>query len=136
MDEIITIFTRVWTDITSGVHAPLSFRLIIQPLIAAFLAIRAGMQDARAGRPPFFSAVVMSDPARRRDLVREGWKHIGKVFIAAVVVDVIYQIIVHRWVYPSEALMVAVILAVLPYLVMRGLVNRLLHRRRGGNEAA
>jgi hypothetical protein len=135
MDEIITIFTRVWIDITSGAHAPLSFRLVIQPLIAAFFAIRAGMQDAQAGRPLFFWAVVVSDPVHRQELLREGWKHIGKVFIAAVIVDALYQVIVHHWVYPSEALMVAVILAVLPYLMMRGLVNRILRHRRGGNGA-
>ena len=135
MDEVVTIFTRVWTDITSGAHAPLSFRLIVQPLIAIFFAIRSGMQDARAGRPLFFWAVVMSDPVHRRELLQEGWKHVGTVFIAAVVVDVIYQIIVHHWVYPSEALMVAAILSVLPYLVMRGLVNRILRHGHGGKGA-
>ncbi|WP_211202996.1 hypothetical protein [Candidatus Competibacter phosphatis] len=77
----------------------------------------------------------MSDPVYRRELLQEGWKHVGKVFIAAVVVDVIYQIIVRHWVYPSEALMVAAILSVLPYLVMRGLVNRILSRGRGSNGA-
>lgn len=135
MHEIVAFFTRVWADITSGAHAPLSFRLILQPMVAAFFAIRAGMQDARAGRPFFFWAVV-SDPAHRRELVREGWQHVGKVFTAAVVVDVVYQIIVHHWVYPSEAMMVAVILTVLPYLVMRGLINRILRRRRDGSGLA
>ena len=132
MDEIVTIFTRVWTDITSGAHAPLSFRLIIQPLVAAFFAIRTGIQDAQAGRPLFFWAVVLSDPARRRELLREGWEHVGKVFIAAVIADAIYQLIMHHWVYPSEALIVATILAVLPYLAIRGLVNRVLRHRRSG----
>lgn len=135
MHEIVAFFTRVWADITSGAHAPLSFRLILQPMVAAFFAIRAGMQDARAGRPFFFWAVV-SDPAHRRELVREGWQHVGKVFTAAVVVDVVYQIIVHHWVYPSEAVMVAVILTVLPYLVMRGLINRILRRRRDSSGLA
>lgn len=135
MHEIVAFFTRVWADITSGAHAPLSFRLILQPMVAAFFAIRAGMQDARAGRPLFFWAVV-GDPAHRRELVREGWQHVGKVFTAAVVVDVVYQIIVHHWVYPSEAMMVAVILTVLPYLVMRGLINRILRRRRDGSGLA
>lgn len=129
MSEIATAFTRVWADITGGTHAPLSFRLIIQPLVAAFFAVQAGLQDAKAGRPLYFWAVVMSDPVHRGELVREGWTHVGKVFIAAVVADAIYQLIVHRWVYPFEALMVAFILAVLPYLVMRGLVNRILRQR-------
>lgn len=134
MNEIVDTFVRVWSDITSGAHAPLSFRLILQPLVAAFFAIRAGMQDARTGRPFFFWAVVNGDPIRRKVLLREGWEHVGRVFLVAVVVDVVYQLIVHRWVYPFEALMVAAILTMLPYLVMRGFVNRFLCRSRGGND--
>ncbi|MEZ5578361.1 MAG: hypothetical protein R3F40_02370 [Candidatus Competibacteraceae bacterium] len=135
MDEVVAIFTRVWTDITSGAHAPLSFRLIIQPLIADFSRSAPGCKMRGPAGPLFFWAVVMSDPAHRRELLQEGWKHVGKVFIAAVIVDVIYQIIVRHWVYPSEALMVAAILSVLPYLVMRGLVNRILRHGHGGNGA-
>ena len=42
--------------------------------------------------------------------------------------QMVYQVIVERWVYPSEALMVGLILAVLPYLVFRGIVNRILRK--------
>ncbi len=66
--------------------------------------------------------------------MREGWKQIGKVFITAVIVDVIYQVVVERWVYPTEAIMVGAILAVLPYFIFRGLVNRILRRRYRANE--
>ena len=59
-----------------------------------------------------------------------GWKRFGKIFILAVVLDVIYQIKVnHRW-YPGETLAVALLLAVLPYVVVRGPVNRLVSWRR------
>ena len=128
MHDLLAAFIRVWTDITSGVHAPLGFRLIVQPLVAAFFAVRAGRVDARDGRPPYFWA-VLKDAVNRRALLREGWKHVGKVFIVALIIDVIYQFIVERWLYPFEALMVAAILAVLPYLFFRGVVNRILRRR-------
>ena len=37
-------------------------------------------------------------------MLKEGWKSIGKVFILAIVLDVVYQLIEHRWtVYPGEA---------------------------------
>lgn len=130
LHELLDPFLRVWIDITTGVHAPLGFRIIVQPLVAAFFAIRAGRQDARAGRPLYFWA-VLKDAVHRRALLREGWEQVGKVFIAAIVIDVIYQIIVARWVYPSEAVMVGAILAFLPYLVFRGVVNRVLRRRHG-----
>ena len=131
--ELLDPFVRVWSDITSGVHAPLGFRLVVQPLVALFFAVRAGKGDARDGRPPYFWAVV-KDAAHRRVLLREAWTHIGKVFVVALIVDAIYQVIVERWVYPFEAVMVATILAVLPYFIFRGVVNRILRRRYRGTE--
>jgi hypothetical protein len=125
LHELLEPFVRVWADITSGVHAPLGFRLVVQPLVAAFFAIRAGRMDALEGRPPYLWD-FLKDAARRGALLREAWRHVGKVFVVAVIVDAIYQIIVERWVYPFEALMVGAVLAVLPYLVFRGPVNRIL----------
>ncbi len=128
MDMMLDIWLRIWDDITSGRHAPLGFRFILQPAVAAFFAIRAGMQDARSGRPLYMWA-LMRDPAQRKNLLREGWHHIGKVFIFAIVMDGVYQFISVRWFYPGEAVMVAAVLAVVPYLVFRSLVNAVLRRR-------
>ncbi|MEJ8826118.1 hypothetical protein WKW80_29510 [Variovorax humicola] len=128
LDVLPELLTRTWDDITSGRHAPLSFRFILQPAVAAFFAYRAGRQDARDGRPLYMWALVR-DRTQRKALLREGWQHIGKVFIVAIVMDAIYQVISVHWLYPGEAVMVAVVLAVLPYLVFRSLVNRILGRR-------
>jgi hypothetical protein len=54
---------------------------------------------------------------------------VGKIFAVAVVLDVICQLIVLRWVYPDEALLVATTLAILPYLMVRGPVNRIASAR-------
>jgi hypothetical protein len=51
-------------------------------------------------------------------------KDVGKVFVAALVIDLIYEIVVFRWIYPGQALIVAVVLAMLPYPLIRGLLNR------------
>jgi hypothetical protein len=126
---MLDIWLRIWDDITSGRHAPLGFRFILQPAVAAFFAYKAGRQDARDGRPLYMWALV-SDREQRRTLLREGWQHIGKVFIVAIVMDGVYQFISVRWFYPGEAVIVAVVLAVLPYLVFRSLVNRILRHRR------
>ena len=127
-DHLFDPIMRVWADITSGRHAPLGFRYILQPAMAALYAWRAGRRDAREGRPLYFWALI-EDPVHRRQRMLEGWSHIGKVFLLAVVMDAIYQFITARWFYPFEVLMVALILAVLPYLVFRGVVNRLLRAR-------
>jgi hypothetical protein len=126
MDELLT---RVWGDLISRVGGPLSFRLVLQPAVAVFLAIRAGVHDARTGRPAYFWT-ILTNPDDRRDLLREGWTAVAKVFLAAVVIDVVYQLVVLRWVYPGEALLVAFLLACVPYLLIRGLVNRLMRSRR------
>ena len=43
----------------------------------------------------------------------------------AIVIDGIYQFIVCRWFYPGEAIITALILAFVPYLLIRGPVNRI-----------
>ena len=47
----------------------------------------------------------------------------------AIVLDVVYQIIVARFVYPGEVIIVALLLAIVPYLLLRGLVTRIARRR-------
>jgi hypothetical protein len=121
MDEQLS---RIWADLVARVGGPMSFRLVLQPAVAAILAIHAGVQDAKLGHPPYFWILFMH-PDERPKLLREGWKAVAKVFIAAILIDVVYQIIVLRWVYPGEALVVAFVLACVPYLMLRGTVNRL-----------
>lgn len=122
-------FTRVLTSLSDRVGGPMTFRIILQPLMACLLAVRAGLKDAREDRPPYLWT-ILTDPTQRASLVREGWKSVARVFVLAIVMDVIYQLIVLRWVYPGETLIVAVALAVIPYLLLRGPVNRLARRLR------
>ena len=126
MDEWLA---RIWADILGRFGGPMSFRLVLQPTIAVILAVRAGLHDARTGRPAYGWA-VLTDPLHRRDLLREGWKAIAKVFVMAVIIDVVYQLLVLRGIYPFEALLVAFLLACVPYLLVRGPVNRLMRLRR------
>jgi hypothetical protein len=126
---------RVWEELVGRVHGPMTFRLILQPLTAAILAIRAAMRDAREGRPAYGWALV-TDAPRRRALLREGWKEVAKVFVAAVIIDLIYEVIVFHRIYPGQSLIVAAILALLPYPLIRGSVNRILRIRFRGRKAA
>ena len=59
---------------------------------------------------------------------------VARVFVFAVVMDAIYQYIVLRW-FTGEALNVAFILTFLPYLLLRGLVNRIARRASPGRVA-
>jgi hypothetical protein len=102
----------------------MSFRLLLQPAMALIFAIRDGLKDAREGRPAYFYSLFTLPEDRRRQL-REGFKAVSRVFALAIVVDLIYQVIVLRWFYPLEALIVAFVLAFLPYMLLRGPVNRI-----------
>jgi hypothetical protein len=118
------IWERVGSQLIARVSGPMKFRIVLQPCMAAFFAIRAGLADAKAGKSPYFWG-LLTDHGERVSMVKDGWKSVGKVFILAIVLDVIYQIIELRFVYPGEALIVAFILAIVPYLSLRGLVTRL-----------
>jgi hypothetical protein len=109
----------------------MTFRLIVQRAVAAFFAIRSGVHDARAGRTPY-GWVIFTNPIRRCDLLREGVRDIAKVFAAAFVMDLVYQVIEFGWFYPGEAVIVAAVLAMLPYLLLRGPVNRIARHWRAG----
>jgi hypothetical protein len=111
-------------ELIGRANGPLAFRFIIQPCVAAVIAIRAGWKDAREGRPAYGWAIV-TDPVQRRERLREGWKDVAKVFVAAVIIDSVYEIIVFHRIYPHQPLIVAATLAILPYLLIRGPLNRI-----------
>jgi hypothetical protein len=121
MEEILT---RIWNDLLGRASGPMTFRLYLQPAMAIFFAIRDGLKDAREGKPAYFYS-LFTDTKNRRDRLREGFKAVGRVFVLGIIMDLIYQVIVFRWFYPGEALIVAFILALLPYLLIRGPVNRI-----------
>ncbi len=104
----------------------LSLRFILQPVMSTIFAVRDGIQDARTGRSPYFRTVV-SDPDKRRARLREGLASVGKVMLIAIVLDGIYQFIEFKTFYPIEALIVAILLAFIPYLLLRGPIERVAH---------
>ena len=67
--------------------------------------------------------------------MRQGWKDVGKVFIVALILDAIYQVIVHSGIYTLELLITATVLALVPYAMIRGLVTRLAPRRAAAKPA-
>ena len=126
MDEILS---RFWENLGGRAGGPMTFRLILQPAAAAFFAVREGLRDARAGRPAWLWAVA-TDPAQRRPLLREAWRSVRRVFLFAIAIDVVYQLSMFGRIYPLELLLVAVLLALVPYALLRGPVNRIARRVR------
>jgi hypothetical protein len=124
-------FARFWQELIARPGGPLAMRFVLQPGVAAFLALRDGRADAKTGRPAYFWAVI-TDPEHRHQLVSSGWHSLAKLLCMALALDLIYQAIVLHALRPLEAVAIAIILGVLPYLLLRGPINRIsraLHSR-------
>jgi hypothetical protein len=113
-----------WTDFIARFDGPLHFRLSIQPLMAIFFAVRDGRRDAREGRTAYLWS-FLTDPDERRYLLESGWKGISKIFVIAFALDLVYQFMEWHLLKPLQALLTATVLAVIPYALLRGPVNRL-----------
>ena len=117
------VIQRVWRSLFERWDGPLSFRFILQPVMAAIPAIRDGVKDARAGRTPYFWTVARNRRERIGRL-REGLIATARIILLGVVMDVIYQFLVFKTFYPGEALIVALLLCFVPYLLIRGPIER------------
>jgi hypothetical protein len=116
--------TRSLQQLLARPDGPLHLRFILQPITASVIAIRAGIRDSRHHQPPYL-ATVFSRPDLHGALLRSAWRDIGKVLIIAVILDAAYQLIELRWLYPGQCLIVAIVLAIVPYVLIRGPASRL-----------
>ena len=126
MDDLVT---RFWSEIVARPNGPMAIRCYLQPIMASIFAIRDGWTDAEKGKPAYFWA-LFTNPDARADLVRDGWKGIRRVFFFAIVMDLVYQAIELRGFRPFETLFVATTLAIIPYVLLRGPINRIICARK------
>lgn len=125
------LLTRVWENLISRTEGPMSLRFFLQPTMSLIFAIRAGLKDAQNGTVPYLWRFFFSK-GKRGDIAYEGWKDFGKIFIVGIVLDIAYQLIVvfklktEEYFYPLESIIVAICLAIFPYLLFRGPVSRVL----------
>jgi hypothetical protein len=121
------VLLRIWQDLAGRPSGPMAFRFVLQPAMAALMAIRDGIVDARTGRSPYFWT-VLTNASERRARLREGLASTARIVLLGVGMDVIYQVTVFGTFYPGEALVVALALACLPYFLIRGPVDRIARR--------
>jgi hypothetical protein len=106
---------------------PFVFRFILQPIMATVAALRDGINDARIGRAPFLWT-VLTDPSQRRGRLDEAVIATSRIALLGLAIDMIYQVIEFEAFHPAEAVIIALLLAFVPYLVLRGLVARIAGR--------
>jgi hypothetical protein len=121
MDDQLSQFI---SDLIGRLNGPFSFRFVLQPLMATLYALRDGVADSRANRSPYFWS-LFTEPDQRRQRLREGWKAVARVVALGVLMDLLYQLLVFRWVHPLQLAVVVLGLALLPYVLLRGPVERI-----------
>jgi hypothetical protein len=124
MSQMADLAARFWDELVSRASGPLAFRFYLQPVMATALAIRDGYKDASSGRSPYLWTII-HDPLRRRNRLREGIHAVARVLILGVVMDSIYQLFVMKAFRPLELVNIVVLLAFIPYVIVRGPAERI-----------
>ena len=119
-------FGRLWKDILARPDGPMTFRFILQPAMAAIAALRDGVTDARLGRRPYLWALMrgVRTAEGRGGRLWEGIISTARILILGVVMDTIYQWVEFKTFYPVQAATIAILLAFVPYLLLRGPIER------------
>lgn len=109
-------------------RGPGRLRFIIQPIVAIVLGIRDGRRDAAAGRPAYFISLLTGKMPRKQQLTA-ALRILWVPLTVAIVLDLILQYIILRSVHLWRGVAAGVILIALPYVMARGLSNRVRRRR-------
>lgn len=118
---------RVWQNLIERPEGPMVFRFILQPVMATMAALRDGIRDARTGRAPFLWT-VLTDPAKRAGRLDEARIATARIILLGLVMDLVYQFIELKYFHPAEAAIIALTLAFLPYVLLRGAIARIARR--------
>lgn len=135
MAIVTDMIARGWENFLARPEGSLNLRFILQPTIASLLALRAGIKDAREGRSAYLWSALTSQQ-QRWQLLHGGWKDIRTPFLVAATLDAVYQLITHKFIYPLELLFTATLLALVPYFILRGPVNRIARLFTTGDHGA
>ena len=118
------VHQRIWRDISDRPSGPMMFRFILQPTMAAIAAFHDGVKDAATGRSPYFW-MVLTNSEKRAGRLREGIISTARIILLGLGMDAIYQYVVLKSFYPGEMVIIATLLAFVPYLLLRGPFARL-----------
>jgi hypothetical protein len=113
------VLGRIWQNVLERPSGPMTFRFILQPVMAAIAALLDGVADARTGRPAFLWTIITS-PGERAGLLSEGVVSTARIILLGLTMDTIYQALVFETFKPGEAAIVALLLAFVPYVLLRG----------------
>src|SRR5262249_11634577 len=115
---------RLWRGIAGRPGGPVAFPVVLQPGLAALAAPPPRAVGAPPGRLPYQWSLLTERPERTGRL-REGLSATARIILLGIGMDLIYQLTVLKSFYPGEAAIIAILLAFVPYLLLRGPFARL-----------
>ena len=118
------VLERIWQNMLDRPGGPMTFRFILQPVMATIAALYDGINDARTGRS-YYLWTILTDPAKRMGRLHEGLISTARVLLLGLCMDLVYQHIAFDTFHPAEAVIIAVLLAFVPYLLLRGPIARI-----------
>src|SRR6516165_8951830 len=93
---VFYIFSAAFlADLPKRLTGPGRFRFVLQPAVAIFLGVRAGIADARAGRMPYILSVVL-DGERRIALMKAALAQLLTLIAMSVLLDAVSQVLILR----------------------------------------
>lgn len=116
------VHERFWADLSGRLHGPMTVRFYLQPTLALGAAWKDGIKDVQMGHKAFFWTALW-DPVQPRGRLREGLVATSQMALIGFAMDLIYQFRLFDHFYPVEALMMVLLLAVIPYFVLRWIVE-------------
>jgi hypothetical protein len=130
------VLQRIWRNLLDRPFGPMTFRFFLQPIMASIVAWRDGARDARTGRSPYLWT-MLTNRATVGGRLKEGLFATSRILLLGLVMDVIYQAIAFETFHPGEAAIISILLAFVPYLLLRGPAARVAgwwRARRSAND--
>ncbi len=118
-----------WEGILEVAEGRGQLRLVLQPLIAAFVGLRLGITDVKLGKDPFLRRLAL-ETKNRRALLKEAARTLVIPFALAIVIDGVLQYLMLGRVRPLAALVMGILLIWIPFSIARSLANRIYRRLR------
>ena len=112
------------------IAGPGTFRFVIQPVFAILLGVRDGRNDAKSGIPPFLYTLLL-ESGKRTATLKAGLGAVALPLIIAVALDSVLQVYIFGVWRLQWALIVGLCLVGIPYVLSRGITNRITSARRG-----
>ena len=125
----MTVAVMVLDQIAERITGPMSFRFIVQPLIAIFLfGLKDGRADAKEGASPFIMDLLVHPKTRKRNL-KAAFRRLLVPIIIGAILDGIAQYLIYGHIRPGVAVLVGTLIMGVPYALARGITNRIVSVR-------